>query len=128
MECVFFFKKKTEYEMCISDWSSDVCSSDLRVAVGHQPRLGLEPRHQRVELRARVAERVRAGRDLAAAGELQVQRGFEVAGEVVAQVHVVRSAEHTSELQSLMRSSYAVLCRRQKPGRQQRGDRRRTEQ
>src|SRR3546814_7062842 len=25
----FFFKKKTEYEMRISDWSSDVCSSDL---------------------------------------------------------------------------------------------------
>src|SRR3546814_9384158 len=27
--CVFFFKKKTAYEMRISDWSSDVCSSDL---------------------------------------------------------------------------------------------------
>src|SRR3546814_19012409 len=26
----FFFKQKTAYEMCISDWSSDVCSSDLR--------------------------------------------------------------------------------------------------
>src|SRR3546814_21105953 len=26
---VFFFKQKTEYEMRISDWSSDVCSSDL---------------------------------------------------------------------------------------------------
>src|SRR3546814_6563407 len=32
--CVFFFKQKTAYEMRISDWSSDVCSSDLRVA-GH---------------------------------------------------------------------------------------------
>src|SRR3546814_17643696 len=29
--CVFFFKQKTAYEMRISDWSSDVCSSDLRV-------------------------------------------------------------------------------------------------
>src|SRR3546814_4336970 len=28
-ECVFFFKQKTAYEMRISDWSSDVCSSDL---------------------------------------------------------------------------------------------------
>src|SRR3546814_4774081 len=28
---VFFFKQKTAYEMRISDWSSDVCSSDLRV-------------------------------------------------------------------------------------------------
>src|SRR3546814_13339176 len=28
----FFFKQKTAYEMRISDWSSDVCSSDLRLA------------------------------------------------------------------------------------------------
>src|SRR3546814_5939105 len=32
--CVFFFfKQKTAYEMRISDWSSDVCSSDLEVGV-----------------------------------------------------------------------------------------------
>src|SRR3546814_6169475 len=29
MVCFFFFKRKTAYEMRISDWSSDVCSSDL---------------------------------------------------------------------------------------------------
>src|SRR3546814_12248908 len=38
MCCFFFFKQKTAYEMRISDWSSDVCSSDLatmrRVARG----------------------------------------------------------------------------------------------
>src|SRR3546814_12195043 len=28
--CCFFFKQKTAYEMRISDWSSDVCSSDLK--------------------------------------------------------------------------------------------------
>src|SRR3546814_5435485 len=28
--CFFFFKQKTAYEMRISDWSSDVCSSDLK--------------------------------------------------------------------------------------------------
>src|SRR3546814_9327981 len=28
--CFFFFKQKSAYEMRISDWSSDVCSSDLR--------------------------------------------------------------------------------------------------
>src|SRR3546814_6568846 len=28
--CFFFFRQKTAYEMRISDWSSDVCSSDLR--------------------------------------------------------------------------------------------------
>src|SRR3546814_15541197 len=31
--CVFFFKQKTAYEMRISDWSSDVCSSDLLATV-----------------------------------------------------------------------------------------------
>src|SRR3546814_687511 len=30
--CCFFFKQKTAYEMRISDWSSDVCSSDLAYA------------------------------------------------------------------------------------------------
>src|SRR3546814_10737358 len=30
---VFFFKQKTAYEMRISDWSADVCSSDLRIAL-----------------------------------------------------------------------------------------------
>src|SRR3546814_1832471 len=30
----FFFKQKTAYEMRISDWSSDVCSSDLRTGGG----------------------------------------------------------------------------------------------
>src|SRR3546814_10815705 len=38
--CVFFFKQKTAYEMRISDWSSDVCSSDLLddgAAVGIRP-------------------------------------------------------------------------------------------
>src|SRR3546814_4621066 len=33
---VFFFKQKTAYEMRISDWSSDVCSSDLGTAVYDQ--------------------------------------------------------------------------------------------
>src|SRR3546814_11459637 len=51
--CCFFFKQKTAYEMRISDWSSDVCSSDLsaascgRVDVGscvleHDARIGDE--------------------------------------------------------------------------------------
>src|SRR3546814_2361534 len=34
----FFFKQKTAYEMRISDWSSDVCSSDLRI----RPEQGIE--------------------------------------------------------------------------------------
>src|SRR3546814_3754750 len=38
----FFFKQKTAYEMSISDWSSDVCSSDLAA----------DERHHRTELHA----------------------------------------------------------------------------
>src|SRR3546814_6284981 len=36
---VFFFKQKTAYEMRISDWSSDVCSSDLLAGAPHCHRL-----------------------------------------------------------------------------------------
>src|SRR3546814_18447424 len=49
--CFFFFKQKPAYEMRISDWSSDVCSSDLsvvshssvraRLSHGHQTKLNL---------------------------------------------------------------------------------------
>src|SRR3546814_10728688 len=50
----FFFKQKTAYEMRISDWSSDVCSSDLKVAAdhprdSHRDRL---PQHRRAALDA----------------------------------------------------------------------------
>src|SRR3546814_6410999 len=38
MYFVFFFKQKTAYEMRISDWSSDVCSSDLSNAAGEYMR------------------------------------------------------------------------------------------
>src|SRR3546814_7549441 len=51
----FFFKQKTAYEMRISDWSSDVCSSDLLdVTDGHAVELG--PLHEGFaqELRAVV--------------------------------------------------------------------------
>src|SRR3546814_5792752 len=38
--CFFFFKQKTAYEMRISDWSSDVCSSDLTFTELRADRLG----------------------------------------------------------------------------------------
>src|SRR3546814_11098810 len=44
---IFFFKQKTAYEMRISDWSSDVCSSDLAVgerAVGWLPATPIQER------------------------------------------------------------------------------------
>src|SRR3546814_14170326 len=46
MICLFFFKQKTAYDMRISDWSSDVCSSDLPETIIKSARLGpwSEPR------------------------------------------------------------------------------------
>src|SRR3546814_9444606 len=46
----FFFKQKTAYEMRISDWSSDVCSSDLDLDLAVAPR----PHHQVVAVVAAV--------------------------------------------------------------------------
>src|SRR3546814_2411065 len=37
----FFFKQKTAYEMRISDWSSDVCSSDLEIRIFTDMHLGI---------------------------------------------------------------------------------------
>src|SRR3546814_3342958 len=49
LECVFylvffFFKQKTAYEMRISDWSSDVCSSDLNATPTRRMRTGTSTR------------------------------------------------------------------------------------
>src|SRR3546814_4376544 len=47
LDCVIFvFKQKTAYEMRISDWSSDVCSSDLInwLAIGHDAALTVKVR------------------------------------------------------------------------------------
>src|SRR3546814_15644442 len=43
--CVFFFKQKTAYEMRISDWSSDVCSSDLHTRNARRSRHECDGRH-----------------------------------------------------------------------------------
>src|SRR3546814_4845932 len=64
---IFFFKQKTAYEMRISDWSSDVCSSDLSRRV-EEPLDGRQrghirlprDRHVDVERRAVLAERHRS--------------------------------------------------------------------
>src|SRR3546814_4139239 len=54
----FFFKQKTAYEVRISDWSSDVCSSDLqldgaRIGMAHAQHVGMHgvQRHRRVDQR-----------------------------------------------------------------------------
>src|SRR3546814_7186279 len=55
---VFFFKQKTAYEMRISDWSSDVCSSDLTPGHGreiarHKP---IQPAHILLQFGFRLAD------------------------------------------------------------------------
>src|SRR3546814_3964652 len=126
---VFFFKQKTAYEMRISDWSSDVCSSDLlvgrRLHDDDRPHVG--PQAERCRCAEGLPE-VLAGQ--AAAREEHEQRAVGHAGdgdargvavgvdaaEVVdlvrralatRQRHARRSEEPTSELQSLMRTSDA---------------------
>src|SRR3546814_10701613 len=57
----FFFKQKTAYEMRISDWSSDVCSSDL----DHVAAIGMEAK-------LAVGERARVGGEEGAAAVLDL--------------------------------------------------------
>src|SRR3546814_5079951 len=112
----FFFKQKTAYEMRISDWSSDVCSSDLRLA-GPELRRMAELRrdsadHARGDGRGRgpalsVAPRRRPDRHRSRA---QGPRRPRQLGTGRIDHHPARAEEHTAELQSLTRSSYAVFC------------------
>src|SRR3546814_8312163 len=103
--CFFFVKQKTAYELRISDWSSDVCSSDLVDGLEHALAalldLLLAAEHLAVAVVVLLHEGVR-----------QVRRGVvdQVEAQVGAPGRRVRSEEHTSELQSLMRISYADFC------------------
>src|SRR3546814_8682117 len=101
--CFFFFKQKTAYEMRISDWSSDVCSSDLEVAVIED---FLPAQLSEDEAKAAIA---------AIVAQLGAS-SLKDMGRVMAAVKERhgRSEEHTSELQSLMRISYAVFCLKKK--------------
>src|SRR3546814_4961326 len=84
--------------MRISDWSSDVCSSDLIPRRARRAGAG-DPR---VRAAARLDE---LGRAADRGAGVRARRAF------IAQR---RSEEHTSELQSLMRISYAVFCLKKK--------------
>src|SRR3546814_9108255 len=125
----FFFKQKTAYEMRISDWSSDVCSSDLAwpeacpMAVGICPASHLAAREQQ-GLQAsppdQHGDRFRcceARRGPATARPYVCHRSPPMYGRHscgVTHAASPRSEEHTSELQSLMRISYAVFCLKHK--------------
>src|SRR3546814_1472481 len=94
--------------MRISDWSSDVCSSDLsyrrsgRLAVGAD-----RARHVRRSFRGGVRDRQELHRHGAAPRFTRRAATPDIG-------RVDRSEEHTSELQSLMRISYAVFCLKKK--------------
>src|SRR3546814_6021517 len=117
----FFFKQKTAYEMRISDWSSDVCSSDLggSAAAGRRgpspPGAWRARRSGRVRsaAAARPGHRPTAGRRRppAAAGS---PRGWRWGSRSARPRARRRSEEHTSELQSLIRISYAVFFLKKK--------------
>src|SRR3546814_8400771 len=104
----FFFKQKTAYEMRISDWSSDVCSSDLTAASIMKRSVASSRTLCQAPLRVSSA--------LAAAAQDGTSSITEkVTPSVCTQCgSAVRSEEHTSELQSLMRISYAVFCLKKK--------------
>src|SRR3546814_5363611 len=138
----FFFKQKTAYEMRISDWSSDVCSSDLAELVaallhrneGRRAGLGGLLR-QVVELRfcRKVDVQHTTSAPLAfGAGARRARHQFRKAVISLRSEHDVdlggaaqdfvalglgdadRSEEHTSELQSLMSISHGLFCLKKK--------------
>src|SRR3546814_7061338 len=94
--------------MRISDWSSDVCSSDLQLSFDGQNEIG-GAAHETV---AREGRRRQGQAERRHDGDVQ-NREDQPAGRVSTDDRA-RSEEHTSELQSLMRISYAVFCLKKK--------------
>src|SRR3546814_3190908 len=145
MFCVlvfFFFKQKTAYEMRISDWSSDVCSSDLPVCRFSVPKVGFQlrvpsavppdPAVSNSSAGIGFVPSVRSNSawmtcwrstalicpvSLSASrvsiwARLRLAIGVSYCSSRMSPVHPAlgfRSEEHTSELQPLMRRSYAVF-------------------
>src|SRR3546814_5302706 len=123
---VFFcFKQKTAYDLRISDWSSDVCSSDLDGtpawlvtryndvrSILADPRVSSNqnlPGFPQIELLPRPSEEESTFLNMDAPRHTLFRR-------LISKHFIVkkRSEEHTSELQSLMRITYAVFCLKKK--------------
>src|SRR3546814_10301160 len=113
----FFFKQKTAYEMRISDWSSDVCSSDLcgrsnRRKTAYQPNPSPRTKSNVPQAQALVEgwmpEPVRHD------GSHHTFFSAASKSAIRSSASSTRSEEHTSALQSLMRISYAVFCLKKK--------------
>src|SRR3546814_6215850 len=112
---VFFCKQKTAYEMRISDWSSDVCSSDLScssvieslnawmIFLKSASPWAVVRKHGKLSRMCTPRLRIIAN-SRSCSGWSSRKKVF----------HTDRSEEHTSELQSLMRISYAVFCLKKK--------------
>src|SRR3546814_6581626 len=140
----FFFKQKTAYEMRISDWSSDVCSSDLHSRIHARAEVGAASVLARASVKLLCHEWARsivalpsatrknahrtdctAGRTrkcrLPCASRLPIAKTAPISAKWLrcskansSGTTLLRSEEHTSELQSLMRISYAVFCLKKK--------------
>src|SRR3546814_5748289 len=113
----FFVKQKTAYELRISDWSSDVCSSDLQQL--KDPAQEKRAKALMEELRCLVCQgQSIADSDAPLAGDMRHEVRTKIAAgespDAIKAWLVARSEEHTSELQSLMRISYAVFCLKKK--------------
>src|SRR3546814_9079648 len=92
--------------MRISDWSSDVCSSDLKGIRTRRSTFPGTPKHKSGE--SGFSASLRSGRrgmrsERPLRNQTDKKRGHRFRCPL-------RSEEHTSELQSLMRISYAVFC------------------
>src|SRR3546814_8592927 len=115
--------------MRISDWSSDVCSSDLflqrctqrqhaRAAVHARPRASARAeagvRTDLLSKEARAVAYCLRGVGQVSAGVSQLEIVLRAHPDLersrTAHAERVRSEEHTSELQSLLRTSYATFC------------------
>src|SRR3546814_2480374 len=109
--------------MRISDWSSDVCSSDLAhvrrcdlvdlIQKDDSVRLGIRQRLARNLVLVEPAVRLFLYQLGECGGHLQAA-ALGALAHLAQHVAQVRSEEHTSELQSLMRISYAVFCLKKK--------------
>src|SRR3546814_9266414 len=106
--------------MRISDWSSDVCSSDLVAAtaiyaerddIGRHRPVRQQRRRQLFDVGGELEVILDIAHALRFARREQMQRDAALAGAAgAADAMHMRSEAHTSELQSLMRISYAVFC------------------
>src|SRR3546814_7099906 len=133
---LFFFKQKTAYEMRISDWSSDVCSSDLRDQLREADGVPPLPSHRLAgrgagaggDLVRRVRAPVQRRPELPRLADLlrsrrvadrrqrrrRPRRHRDPPGGGAQGLARTRTEGHTSELQALMRISYAVLSLKKK--------------